>query len=106
MFIAMNRFQIAIGHEDDFETLWRNRETYLASVPGFLQFHLLKGPVADTHILYASYSAWEKRQSFDDWLESEAFKKAHVQARLPKETYLGPPVFEGFDVILSEPSAG
>ena len=25
MYIAMNRFRIAPGHEDDFETLWRER---------------------------------------------------------------------------------
>ncbi len=43
MFIAMNRFKIALGHEADFEAVWRTRESYLDSVPGFEKFHLLKG---------------------------------------------------------------
>ena len=43
-FIAMNRFKIAIGREEDFENIWRNRETHLDDVDGFKKFNLLKGP--------------------------------------------------------------
>ena len=35
MFIAMNRFRIATGHEGDFEELWRRRDSYLDDVEGF-----------------------------------------------------------------------
>ena len=38
MFIAMNRFQIKIGKEGDFEEVWRSRDTHLENVPGFLNF--------------------------------------------------------------------
>ena len=34
MFIAMNRFRIAPGREDDFEQVWRERESYLDEAPG------------------------------------------------------------------------
>jgi len=44
MFIAMNRFKIIPGNEEDFVNIWRNRETFLDEVPGFKDFHLLKGP--------------------------------------------------------------
>jgi heme-degrading monooxygenase HmoA len=44
MFIAMNRFRIAEGREQDFESVWKNRQSYLAEVPGFVEFHLLRGP--------------------------------------------------------------
>ena len=47
MFIAMNRFQVKIGSEAAFETVWRTRESYLSSMAGFVEFHLLKGPVAE-----------------------------------------------------------
>ena len=40
------------------------------------------------------------REAFEAWTESESFKKAHAQARAPSGTYLGHPVFEGFEVIL------
>ena len=100
MFIAMNRFRVALGSEEVFEELWRNRDSHLDDVPGFRQFHLLKGPADEECTLYASHSVWESRQVFVDWTESEAFQKAHAQARAPQGTYLGHPEFEGFEVIL------
>ncbi|MGD9892390.1 MAG: antibiotic biosynthesis monooxygenase, partial [Dehalococcoidia bacterium] len=36
MFIAMNNFKVAPGREADFEERWRDRETYLNQVPGFV----------------------------------------------------------------------
>ena len=96
----MNRFRIALGHEEDFEMLWRQRESYLDEVGGFREFHLLKGPADDSCTLYASHSVWETRGAFEAWTESEAFRNAHANARAPKGTYLGHPEFEGFEVIL------
>ena len=100
MFIAMNRFRIAPGHEQDFEDLWKNRQSYLDEVSGFREFSLLKGPADDNSTLYASHSIWDSQQAFEDWTNSEAFQKAHGQARAPEGTYLGHPQFEGFEVIL------
>ncbi len=102
VFIAMNRFRIARGREADFETLWRSRESQLDGVPGFQEFRLLRGPADDEATLYASHTVWASRDAFDAWTESEAFRKAHAQARAPKGTYLEHPRFEGFEVILSE----
>ena len=51
MFIAMNRFKITPGMEEGFETVWRERDSYLSEVPGFKEFHLLKGPSLDDHTL-------------------------------------------------------
>ncbi len=102
MFIAMNRFRIALGREEDFETLWRERESYLAGVAGFCEFRLLRGPADDEATLYASHTLWESRDSFEAWTESHAFRRAHAQARAPKGTYLEHPVFEGFEVIQAE----
>lgn len=100
MFIAMNRFRIARGREEVFEELWRKRDSYLEGVPGFREFHLLKGPQDDEATLYASHSVWGSRRDFEAWTESESFRKAHAQARAPQGTYLGHPQFEGFEVIL------
>src|SRR4051794_25497789 len=46
MFIAMNRFRVAKGSEAAFEQVWISRDSHLEKVPGFLEFHLLKGPEA------------------------------------------------------------
>ncbi len=100
MFIAMNRFRISLGREPDFEALWRNRDSQLDGVPGFREFHLLKGPSNEEATLYASHTTWESEKDFEAWTKSENFRKAHAQARAPEGTYLGHPQFEGFDAIL------
>ena len=100
MYIAMNRFRIALGRGDNFTEIWKNRESQLESVPGFKEFHLLKGPEDDSHILFASHTVWESREAFEAWTNSEAFKKAHASAGGARDMYLGPPQFEGFEVVL------
>ena len=99
MFIAMNRFKVRKGAERDFEQVWLSRETHLENVPGFLVFHLLKGPERDDHVLYASHSLWRSEKHFADWTRSEAFRKAHESAGANKPLYLGHPEFEGFTIL-------
>jgi heme-degrading monooxygenase HmoA len=101
MFIAMNRFTVQPGRGADFEQAWRDRDTYLAEVPGFLTFHLLKGE-GD---VYISHSTWESEAAFAAWTESEAFRKAHGR-RLPEGVLAGPPQFAGFDSVLSLEAGG
>lgn len=99
MFIAMNRFQVKPGSEKAFEDIWLNRESHLQAVPGFVEFHLLKGPKLDDHTLYSSHTIWASRETFEDWTRSEAFRKAHKDAGSYDDVYLGRPNFEGFDVL-------
>ncbi len=99
MFIAMNRFRVKKGSEHDFEQVWLTRDTHLHKVPGFVEFHLLKGPEADDHTLYASHTVWQSKSSFEAWTRSEAFRAAHRNAGGNQPLYLGHPVFEGFEVI-------
>src|SRR5215510_2985856 len=80
MYIAMNRFKIAKGSELAFEQLWKNRDSYLHELPGFVAFHLLKGPERDDHVLYSSHTVWRGRADFEAWTRSEAFRLAHRDA--------------------------
>ena len=98
MFIAMNRFQVVKGSEDAFERMWQGRDSYLGEMAGFVEFHLLKGPEAEDHTLYASHTIWESRAMFEAWTKSEAFRAAHHKAGDNKPLYLGHPQFEGFEV--------
>jgi len=100
MFIAMNRFRIVKGREADFERIWAERDSHLDKVPGFEAFHLLRGPEAEDHTLYASHTVWASRRHFEDWTKSEAFRKAHASAGSAKGVYMGHPEFEGFDAVL------
>ncbi|WP_413772125.1 antibiotic biosynthesis monooxygenase family protein, partial [Vibrio campbellii] len=45
----MNRFRVARGSEPAFELVWLSRDTHLDKVPGFVEFHLLKGPELEDH---------------------------------------------------------
>lgn len=101
MFIAMNRFRVAQGREAEFETVWRERDTQLDTVPGFQAFHLLRGPAAEDHTLYSSHTVWVSRAAFEDWTRSEAFRAAHRNAGSHKGLYLGHPQFEGFEAVLA-----
>jgi heme-degrading monooxygenase HmoA len=67
-------------------------------VPGFVEFHLLEGPEAEDHTLYASHTVWENRAVFEAWTKSEAFRAAHSRSGDNKPLYLDHPQFEGFEV--------
>ena len=100
MFIAMNRFRVTKGQEQAFENVWLNRDSQLQTVPGFVEFHLLKGPELEDHTLYASHTIWENHATFEAWTKSEAFRAAHARAGNERtgQLYLGHPQFEGFEV--------
>lgn len=99
MFIAMNRFEIIPGEEDAFQTVWTSRDSHLAGVPGFVEFHLLRGPAGEDHTLFSSHTVWRSREDFEAWTRSEAFRLAHAGAGDHKPLYRGHPRFEGFDVV-------
>ena len=105
MFIAMNRFQVILGEEKAFEKVWLSRETHLDGVPGFIEFHLLRGQSQEDHTLFSSHTVWRSRADFEAWTQSEAFRQAHRNAGDNKPLYLGHPRFEGFDVIQTVKSA-
>jgi len=104
MFIAMNRFKVAKGEETAFETVWSTRKTRLDEMPGFLAFHLLKGPEKEDHTLYSSHTTWATKTDFTAWTKSEQFRDSHRNAGQPREKplFLGHPEFEGFETVLSE----
>jgi len=99
MFIAMNRFQVLKDHADAFESVWKSRDSRLVNEPGFIAFHLLKGPEDDTTILYASHTLWRSRAEFEAWTRSESFREAHKDGGRTKPMYQGGPRFEGFEVV-------
>lgn len=100
MYIAMNRFRIVPGKEKEFIEIWKNRDSHLNEVPGFRSFHLLQGPTTEEYTLFASHSVWDSEEAFINWTKSEAFRKAHANARPAKDIYLGPPQLECFTSVL------
>ena len=87
------------GNEDEFENIWRERESFLDNVDGFLEFNLLKGPSDGETTIYASHTKWKSKTDFEMWTKSESFREAHKNAGKNKKFYAGHPEFEGFNSI-------
>ena len=100
MFVAMNHFRVTAGRGSEFEQIWRDRDSYLNDVAGFVQFHLVCGKDEEdgTH-RYASHVIWDSHQDFLDWTHSEAFRKAHAEKRTPEGLLLGHPNFQGWQAV-------
>ena len=99
MYIAMNRFKVLKDETKDFEAMWLGRESHLDKNPGFVAFHMLRGPEREDHILYSSHTVWANKEAFTAWTTSEHFRSAHKNAGSGKRMTLGHPEFEGFEVI-------
>ncbi|WP_137133132.1 antibiotic biosynthesis monooxygenase [Rhizobium sp. FKY42] len=108
MYIAMNRFRVVTGYEEAFEEIWRTRERHLSTMPGYIEFHMLKGAKQEDHTLYVSHTVWETAEHFTAWTKSEQFRAAHARAgeNRGKVEYLTGPHFEGFEVIIHEDRSG
>jgi heme-degrading monooxygenase HmoA len=101
MYIAMNRFKVGKGSEEDFEAVWKGRDSTLGEMKGFRSFHLLRGPenAEEGYTLFASHTVWESKDDFVAWTKSENFRAAHRNAGGSKPLYVGHPQFEGFSVV-------
>jgi len=101
MYIAMNRFKVIKDRAEAFEEVWATRESRLHEMKGFVEFHLLKGPEREDHILYVSHTIWASKEEFTAWTTSEQFRAAHANAGTgqDKPKTIGHPEFEGFEVI-------
>ncbi len=97
MFIAMNRFKVALGAEADFEGTGR-RATAICQACGSTAFHL-RGPAHEDHVLYSSHTIWHSREDFGAGHDRMHSAVHHSDAGSNQGLYLGHPEFEGFDVI-------
>ncbi len=102
MFVAMNNFKVAEGREADFERTWRERQSYLTGVPGFVQFALLR---ADGPREYISHTTWRDRDAFIAWTQSEAFVAGHRQGSL-MGVLEGPPQLKTYEAVIVETPEG
>ncbi|HXV29845.1 MAG TPA: antibiotic biosynthesis monooxygenase [Sinorhizobium sp.] len=101
MYFAMNRFRVALGQEEAFEAVWKGRDSSLAEMPDFIEFHLLRGESMpeEGYTPFISKSTWESKDAFIAWTKSENFRAAHRNAGDNRAMYLGPPKFEGYTVV-------
>ncbi len=98
MFVAMNKFRVKAGQEQEFERIWRERETHLQGVTRFERFALLR---SDTPGEYISHSTWSDRDAFIAWTQSEAFGAGHRQGSL-MGVLDGPPAVSLYEAVLEQ----
>jgi heme-degrading monooxygenase HmoA len=98
MFVAMNNFKVVPGKEQEFEEVWKNRESYLTSVPGVVRFALLRG---DGEGEYISHSTWESRDAFIAWMQSPAFAAGHRGSSM-MGIIAGPPQVKLFESVIAQ----
>merc|ERR1712161_123496 len=81
--VASNRFGIKPGFEKEFEEMWARRDSSLKELPGFVNFQLLRREGTHENIetddgnTYVSYTTWDSLQAFNNWRESDNFKRSH-----------------------------
>jgi len=105
MFIAMNRFRVKAALADAFEKVWRNRESMLGKMPGFMRFHLLKTTLDENVCEFVSHSTWLDEASFKAWLHSEDSKRVHGERTSVKDMLLGAPEFRGYEMLMDQATA-
>lgn len=102
MFYAMNRFPVAENRSDEFEKVWRERESRLKEMDGFVSFKMLKGVAHEGKIIYISQTLWNSEEDFQGWVDSDQFKNSHGKSKMPSGVIQGPPRFEAYEVIIDE----
>jgi len=97
-FVAMNRFSVAKGMEDAFETKFANRESVLKEYDGFQGFLLLRrdeprsrggGGDPDDGYTHSTFSVWKDQECFQAWREDSSKKK---KSESDKQEGNGPPI--------------
>ncbi len=100
MYIAMNRFTVRPENAEAFEAAWLGRDSHLKEMEGFVEFHMLRGPLReDGTILYASHTVWDSEETFLAWTRSDQFRATHKHAGKTAKLHEGHPSFEGFSAI-------
>ncbi len=97
MYIAMNRFKVQNGSEADFEAVWKNRDSSLAEMKGFREFHLLRGPVneAEGYTLFASHTVWASQDDFRRLDQVGEFPRRAQECRHDESPLSWPPAIRG-----------
>ncbi len=102
MFVAMNNFKVVPGQEEQFVKIWKERESYLSGVAGFVQFSLLRGDEGE----FISHSTWESRAAFTAWTQSDAFVQGHRQGGSLMGVLEGAPHVKMYDAVIVETPQG
>ena len=103
MFVVMNRISVNPTYAEQFEERFRSRAGEVDKMPGFIRNQVLRPDTPDEPYIVMTY--WQSKQDFENWVDSDAFKKGHSRSgTLSQDAFRGPPKLESFEVVLDSAS--
>lgn len=98
MIAVANRIPVNPEHAELFEETFRRRAGLVDAMPGFISNQVLRPVNPGDPYIVLTY--WASRADFDNWVQSDAFRKGHaVSGTLPKDVFIGQSKIEMHEVI-------
>ncbi|MBY7143053.1 antibiotic biosynthesis monooxygenase [Virgibacillus sp. NKC19-3] len=73
-YVVMNNIPVTDDGKAIFEDRFKNRQNVADKMPGFQAFRFLRPMKGNTYVVLTQ---WKSEKDFENWKNSEAFKKAH-----------------------------
>ena len=97
MIVVENQIPVKPEYREQFEKLFANGTRYAQNAQGFVRNEVLRPTKLDVYIVQTH---WESYKTFQNWVKSEDFKKAH-SVPAPDEMFAGESHLEIHEVVVS-----
>jgi heme-degrading monooxygenase HmoA len=94
--VKINAISVPAGAGPELEARFAGRARAVEQMPGFEDFQLLRPVEGEDR--YFVYTRWDREESFQAWMSSQAFGQGHGQAQAGH----GPPVSSGATLLSFE----
>lgn len=78
-FVVINAINVPAERRDTLEERFAARAGEVSKSPGFEAFELLRPANDAAADRYLVYTRWDKKESFEAWMSSNAFSRGHKQ---------------------------
>ncbi|WP_375537410.1 antibiotic biosynthesis monooxygenase family protein [Alteribacillus sp. HJP-4] len=83
MYVVMNELEVPEQAKGGMKQRFGKSAENMTKVPGCLDFMFLEQEGESEKLVV--FTKWESKEHYEDWLHSDAFKKAHQEKRESKE---------------------
>lgn len=97
MIVVENHIPVKKEYREQFEKLFASGTRYVQGAPGFVRNEVLRPTNGDEYIVQTH---WESKETFQKWVGSEDFKKAH-SSRAPDDMFSGESRLDIHEVVVS-----
>jgi heme oxygenase (mycobilin-producing) len=94
--VKINAISVPEGAGPELEARFAARARSVEQMPGFEEFQLLRPVEGEDR--YFVYTRWDSEESFQNWVQSQAFSQGHARA----ESADGKPVSTGAHLLAFE----